>query len=107
MDKEPHNNSNYADQRMHPRTAYVTSVSYRELEDDDAANAIKGEGVTQNISYAGICLILDREISQGAILELKFERTEKNFKPILARAQVVWQKKTEMGFLTGLKFKID
>jgi hypothetical protein len=22
-------------------------------------------------------------------------------------AKVVWQKKTEMGFLTGLKFKID
>jgi hypothetical protein len=107
MGKGPQNNSNDADMRMHPRSAYVTNVSYREVGDDDAAHPLQGEGLTQNISYAGICLILDREFSRDATLELKFERTEMNFKPIVMLAKVVWQKKTEMGFLTGLKFKID
>jgi len=107
MEKEPYNNSNNAEKRMHPRSAYVTNVSYRPVVDDNATNPLNGTGLTQNISYAGLCLILNRELSPGVILELKFELTGKDSKPIVTRAKVVWLKKIETGFLTGVKFDID
>jgi hypothetical protein len=107
MEKETYNNSYNAEKRMHPRSEYVANVSYRLVVDDNATNPLNGKGLTQNISYAGMCLILNRELSPGAILELKFELPEKDAKPIVTRAKVVWLKKIETGFLTGVKFDID
>lgn len=92
---------------MHPRCSYVTNISYRVIEEDDDFKHLEGEGLTQNISYAGICLMIDKEIAPGCILELKFGLDEDNSKVFVAPAKIVWQKKTESGFLTGLKFYFD
>ncbi len=107
MEKGPYNSSNNAEKRMHPRSPYVTNVSYRLVVNDNATIPLDGKGLTQNISYAGMCLILNRELSPGAILELKFELTEKDSKPIMMRVKVVWLKKIETGFLAGVKFLND
>ena len=107
MEKEPYNNSNNAEKRMHPRNAYVKNVSYRLVVDENTTIPFNGKGLTQNISYAGMCLILNRELPPGAILELKFELTEKDSKPIMTRVKVVWLKKIETGYLAGVKFDID
>jgi c-di-GMP-binding flagellar brake protein YcgR len=107
MEKEPYNNSNNAEKRMHPRDAYVTNVSYRLVVDDNTTIPFNDKGLTQNISYAGMCLILKRELPPGAILELKLELSEKDSKSIVTRAKVVWLKKIETGFLAGVKFEID
>ena len=107
MEKGPLKNSTDAEKRMHPRSAYVTNVTYRLVADDNATNTLKGEGLTQNISYEGMCLILNQELSPGAIVELKFDLAEKDFKPIEMRAKIVWQKKIKEGFLTGVKLDID
>jgi c-di-GMP-binding flagellar brake protein YcgR len=85
------------EKRTHPRKTLVTRVTYRVLMNS------KGETLTQNISEGGLCLILNRELSPGVTLELKIEMPGKDAKPIETIAQVVWQKKTEMGFVTGLK----
>ena len=107
MEKEPYNNSNNAEKRMHPRSAYVKNVSCRLVVDDNATILLNGKDLTQNISYSGMCLILNRELPPGAILELKFELAEKDSKPIVTRVKVVWLKKIETGFLAGVNFDFD
>jgi c-di-GMP-binding flagellar brake protein YcgR len=62
-------------------------------------------GKTQNISEGGICLMLQRELSPGTKLELKFELPSEKSKLVEALAEVVWQKKTDRGFLTGVSFQ--
>ena len=93
------NNEN-KEKRTHTRKTLVTKVTYKVLMHS------KGETLTQNISEGGLCLILNRELSPGATLELKIDMPGKDAKPIEVIADVVWQKKTEMGFLTGLKLKL-
>lgn len=90
------NNEN-KEKRTHARKTLVTKVNYRVLMHS------KGETLTQNRSEGGLCLILDREFPPGATLGLKIDMPGKDAKPIEIFAEVVWQKKTEMGFLTGLK----
>jgi hypothetical protein len=108
MGKRAHDtDTNIAEKRVHPRSEYVTSVSYRQVADGNSGFLLNGKGLTQNISYAGMCLLLDQELSPGTILELSFEKTEKNLKPIVTRAKVVWLKKSETGFLAGVKFDFD
>ena len=107
MEKKFHNDTKIAEKRMHPRSTYVTHVSYRKVGDGNGAFPLKGKGLTQNISYAGMCLLLNQELSPGTILELTFERKEKNLKPIVTHAKVVWLKKTETGFLAGVKFDFN
>ena len=87
----------HKEKRTHTRKTLVTKVTYTVLMHS------KGETLTQNISEGGLCLILNRELSPGATLELKIDMPDKDAKPIEIFAEVVWQKKTEMGFLTGLK----
>ncbi len=107
MEQEPFDNSYKAEKRMHPRTAYVQNISFRLVGDENAANTLNGKGVTQDISYSGMRLLLNREMAPGAILELRFERAGKDEKPIVKRVKVVWSKKSETGFQTGVKFDID
>ena len=85
------------EKRMHTRKTLVAKVTYRILMRS------KGETLTQNISEGGLCLILNRELAPGAILEVNIDMPGKDPKSIEIFAEVVWQKKTEMGFLTGLK----
>ncbi len=104
MEKEYHNNPNKAERRKYPPGSYITTVIYRVIVDDKAMILSKDDGLIQNISDGGAYLILNRELSPGAILELKFELPEEDSKPIETRVKVVWQKKTDKGFLTGVKF---
>lgn len=92
--------------RTDPRRSYVTNVSYRVVVNDKATMAVKDEGLTQDISDGGLCLIVNKELSPGAVLELKFELPDKNSNPIETRVKVVWQEKIKTGYLTGVKFGI-
>jgi c-di-GMP-binding flagellar brake protein YcgR len=90
------NNEN-KEKRTHTRKTLVTKVTYKVLLHS------KGETLSQNISEGGLCLILNRELAPGATLELKIDMPGKDAKIVEIFAEVVWQQKTEMGFLTGLK----
>lgn len=92
--------------RSDARRSYITNVSYRVVGNEKATIPVKDEGLTQNISEGGLCLIVNRELSPGAVLELKFELPEEKSNPIETRVKVVWQEKIETGYLTGVKFGI-
>ncbi len=74
---------------MHPRSPYVKNVSYRIVTDEKTILPLNGKGLTQNISYSGMCFMLNRELPPGSILELKFEVTEKESNLIMTRVEVV------------------
>lgn len=93
--------------RKDTRKSYVTNVGYRVVVNEKATMPVKDEGLTQNISDGGLCLILNKELSPGTVLELKFEMPEEDSNPIETRVKVVWQEKMETGYLTGVKFDID
>jgi hypothetical protein len=107
MEKEAFDSSFKAEKRMHPRSPYVQNIRFRLVGDDNAAKPLEGKGLTQDISYSGMRLLLNRELAPGAILELSFERAGKDASPIATRVKVVWSKKSETGFLAGVKFDID
>lgn len=95
--KKDRRKNNHKDRRSHPRTTLVTKVSYKILMQS------KGETLSQNISEGGLCLILNREIPPGTTLELRIDMPGKDAKPVEAFAETIWQRKSEMGFLTGLR----
>ncbi len=86
------------ERRKYPRKDVITKLSYRVVTPPG------GEGLTYNISEGGLCIVLDKEIPIGSILELRFELPGEKSGPIDTYARVIWQKKTEKGFLTGVKF---
>lgn len=86
------------ERRTYPRRTLAANVSYKVMLPSG------DKGLTQNISEGGICLMLNRALTPGTILELKFELPEKESKPVESLAKVVWQKRTDKGFLTGVKF---
>jgi len=88
MEKEFHDNPNKADMRKDTRKSYVTNVSYRVVVDEKSTIPVKDEGLTQNISNGGLCLILNRELPSGAVLELKFEMPEENSNSVETRVKV-------------------
>jgi c-di-GMP-binding flagellar brake protein YcgR len=84
--------------RRHTRKEIVTKASYKILTP-------AGEvGLTQNISEGGLCLLLKNEISPGTVLEVQFTLPDEAHKQVKSFVEVVWQSKTEKGFLTGVKF---
>ena len=87
------------EKRTHPRKSLVTKVGYK------VRPQTKGETLSQDISEGGLCLILNRELPPGATLELKIDMPGQDTGPIEALAEVVWQQKSEMGFLTGLRLR--
>ena len=92
------NSQSKKERRIHPRRALFTHVNYKVMMPSG------DKGKTQNVSEGGICLMLNRKFPLGTILELNFESLEKESRPIETFAKVIWQKKTDKGFLTGLKF---
>jgi len=92
------NGKDGAERRRYFRKEVITGVSYRVIVPSI------GEGVTKNISEGGLCLLLDKELPLGTILEIKFELPGEEGCPIETFVRVVWQRKTENGFLTGVKF---
>jgi len=83
--------------RKHPRDDIIIDVIYRVL------SPLKNVGLTRNISNEGLCLLLDDELRPGTILELKYRLPHEESRQIVTTVEVVWQKKTEKGFLTGVK----
>ena len=86
------------ERRKHERKEVITNLSYR------VVTPVAGEGLTKNISEGGLCVILDKEIVMGTLLELRFELPGKEDNPVETFAKVIWQKKIEEGFLTGVRF---
>lgn len=97
MNKNP-NESNPKQKRIHARKEVVTSVSYKILTPSGDV------GMTQNVSEGGLCLLLNNKLTLGTILEVKFEIPGDTPKQIESFVEIIWQKKTDKGFLTGVKF---
>jgi len=98
MKKNSKNNSVGEDKRTYPRRQVFKKMTYRELVPS------KEEGMIQDISEGGLCILLNKEFSPGTILEVKYELQRPTPKPIESIVKVVWQKKSEKGILTGVKF---
>jgi hypothetical protein len=61
-------------------------------------------GIIQDMSEGGLSLILNKEFSPGTVLEVTYELPEEENRRVEKFVKVVWQRKTETGFLTGVKF---
>ena len=83
--------------REHPRDEIIIEVIYKVL------SPLKNVGLTRNISHGGLCLLLGDELHPGTVLELKYRLPHEESRQIVNTVKVVWQKKTERGFLTGVK----
>lgn len=88
------------ERRKHSREQLVTYVSYKVLTPSEE------RAESQNISEGGLCLTLNKELTPGTLLELRFDLPSKEAKKIKTFAEVIWQKKIKKGFLTGVKFDI-
>ena len=84
--------------RKHTREEIVTKVSYKILTPSGDL------GLTQNISEGGLCLLLNKELSPGTVLEVQFTLPDEAAKSVESFVEIIWQSKTEKGFLTGVKF---
>ena len=89
---------NTSQNRKHSRQTIITSVDYKVLSPSGDV------GMTQNVSEGGLCLVLNNELSPGTILEVKFEIPGDAPKQVESFVEVIWQKKTNKGLLTGVKF---
>jgi len=83
--------------REYPRTDVIVDVIYKVL------SPLKDVGLTRDISQGGLCLLLNNELPPGTILELKYRLPHEEARQIVTTVEVVWQKKTDKGFLTGVK----
>ena len=84
--------------RKHHREEIIIDVIYKVL------SPLKGVGLTRDISQEGLCLLLNSELPPGTILELKYRLPHEEARQIMTSVEVIWQKKTKKGFLTGVKF---
>jgi hypothetical protein len=84
-------------ERKHPRDDIIIDVIYKVL------SPLKDVGLTQDISQGGLCLLVNSELRPGTILEIKYRLPHEESKQVVDIVEVVWQKKTEKGFLTGVK----
>jgi c-di-GMP-binding flagellar brake protein YcgR len=83
--------------RKHHRTEIFVDVIY------EVASPIKGVGLSRNISHGGLCLLLDNEIPLGTILKLKYRLPHEEHRLVETTVEVIWQKKTDKGYITGVK----
>ena len=84
--------------REHDRTEIIVDVIYR------VVSPIKDVGLSRNFSQGGLCLLLNNELPPGTILGLKYRLPHEESRLIENTVEVVWQKKTDKGFLTGVKY---
>ncbi|MGD8538804.1 MAG: PilZ domain-containing protein [Candidatus Aminicenantes bacterium] len=89
---------NPEEKRKYPRTEVYTNMSYRELVPSGVA------GIIQDMSEGGLCLILNKEFPPGTVLEVTYELPEEENRRVEKFVRVVWQRKTDKGILTGVKF---
>ena len=102
MNKDPKTNSNSVDFRKKLRINTVQRVKFR-TNASKTNSLIHGQGFSQNISENGCCLFLDREIPEGSLIEITFERFGNNNHDVKIIGRVIWQK----DFLSGVKFLCD
>ena len=88
------------ERRRYVRIDLCTQVEYEILP---MQSPLKAE--TKNISAGGLCLLVDEEIQPGAVLHLKFYLPDKEKTCVESLGRVVWQKKDDRGYLTGIEFK--
>jgi hypothetical protein len=92
------NNPGGEEKRTYPRMEVSKIMTYRELVPSGE------EGIIQDISEGGLCLLLNKEFTPGTILEVKHELQTPTPKSIESIVKVIWQKKTNKGMLTGVQF---
>jgi hypothetical protein len=92
------NNPAREEKRIHPRLEVSKKMRYRELVPSGE------EGLIQDISEGGLCLLLKKKFDPGTILEIKYEAHANAPKPEDSIVKVIWQKKTDKGMLTGVRF---
>lgn len=61
---------------------------------------VQGEGFSQNLSEKGCCLFLDKEIPEGSLIEITFEKLGDNNHDVKIIGRIIWHK----DFLFGVKF---
>ncbi len=83
--------------RQHHRTEIFVDVIYK------VVSPIKGVGLSRNFSQGGLCLLLDNKIPPGSVLELKYRMPHEEYRLIETTVEVIWQKKTDQGYITGVK----
>ncbi len=88
------------EKRRYIRIDLCTQVEYEVLP---MQSSFKTE--TKNISVGGLCFLVDREIQPGTILHLKFLLPDKEKIYVESLGEVIWQKKQNGGYLTGIEFK--
>ena len=92
------NNQGKKIERKCSRTEIIVDVIYKVL------SPIKDVGLSRNFSRGGLCLLLNNELPLGTILELKYRLPHEESRLIETTVEVVWQRKTDKGFLTGVKY---
>jgi hypothetical protein len=92
------NNKYPEEKRKHPRKEVYANMSYREFVPSGVA------GIIQDMSDGGLCLILNKEFPPGTVLEVTYELPEEEGRSVEKLVKVVWQRKTNKGVLTGVKF---
>ncbi|MCM8773178.1 MAG: PilZ domain-containing protein [Candidatus Omnitrophica bacterium] len=98
MDNESKNTDRREEKRKYTRKNISAPVSYRVVVPS------QGNGLLENISEGGLCIILDKKLAEGTILEVKFELPGEKPIPIEIFVKVIWQKEIGNKFLTGVKF---
>ena len=97
MDENFDDNQEKKIKRKHHRTEMFFDVIYK------VTSPIKGVGLSRNFSSGGLCLLLDNEFPPGTILEIKYRLPHEEHRLIETIVEVIWQKKTDKGYLTGVK----
>lgn len=86
-------------EREFDRTDIIVDVIYKVL------SPIKDVGLMRNISQGGLCLLINNELPPGTKLGLKFRLPHEEARLVEATVEVIWQKKTERGYLTGVRYE--
>jgi hypothetical protein len=94
MEINVHKSRGKYDKRSHYRLEFIKEVQYKLL--NHAFHSV----FSQNLSEAGMCMLLDAEFLPGTLMEIKFNLPSTRSKPISTSAMVMWQKE----YLTGVKF---
>jgi c-di-GMP-binding flagellar brake protein YcgR len=92
------NSQNPEERRQYLRKEIYANMTYRELMPSGE------EGIIQDMSDGGLCLILNKKFSPGTVLEVKYVLPEEENRIVEKFVRVVWVRKTENKYLTGARF---
>ena len=102
MKKDPKLNLNSKNSRENLRVDTVQKVTFK-TNASKKNNLVHGQGFSQNLSENGCCLFLDREIPEGSLIEITFEKMGSNNHDVKIIGRIIWQK----DYLSGIKFLPD